>query len=83
MKKHPKFMIALNPMVNPDDVYIFHSQRPRLLVKVEGDSYIVVDDIDDITSYYNGDVSKVEGLMRRMAEWHVAYKIHQRNGRIH
>jgi hypothetical protein len=81
-KKHPKFLIAQNPMVNPDDVYIFHSQKPRFLAKVEVDSFIIEDDIDNIFEYCNGDEKKVNGLINRMSDWYKAYKIHEQ-GQIH
>jgi len=82
MKKQPKFLIAQNPMVNPDDVYVFHSQKPRFLAKVENSTFEIVDDIDCIVDYYNGDLSKVEGLTKRMAEWYKSFKIYK-YGQIH
>jgi hypothetical protein len=74
MAKYPKFLVANNPMVNPDDVYIFHSQRPRLLVKVENEAFMIVDDIDNATE---GDANKLEGLISRMNDWYKSYKIHK------
>jgi hypothetical protein len=80
MGKYPKFMIAKNPMADPDGVYIYHTRKPRFLVKVENNIFDVVDDIDEMTGYYNGNVDKVQGLFRAMEKWYVAYKIHKQNG---
>jgi hypothetical protein len=77
MAKHPKFLVAQNPMVNPNDVYIFHSQRPRFLVKVENNSFEIVDDIDNAIEHYKGDATKLEGLIKRMADWYKSYEIHK------
>ena len=78
MGKYPKFMIAKNPMAEPDGVYIFHSQKPRFLAKVEGGAIEVVDDIDTMTDYYKGDVHKVDGLFKAMFKWYKSYYIHEK-----
>jgi hypothetical protein len=80
MGKYPKFFIAKNPMADPDSVYIYHSQKPRFLAKVENNSFDVVDDVDAMIDYYKGDADKVQGLFRAMEKWHIAYKIHKKNG---
>ncbi|MDR3133718.1 MAG: hypothetical protein LBU42_06810 [Prevotellaceae bacterium] len=80
MGKYPKFFIAKNPMADPDGVYIYHSQKPRFLAKVENNAFEVVDDVDAMIEYYKGNTNKVQGLFRAMEKWYVAYKIHKKNG---
>jgi hypothetical protein len=82
MKKHPKFLIAQNPMVSQEDVYIFHSQKPRFLAKVENNAIEIIDDIDNMIEFYKGNTSKIEGLMNRMADWYKSFQIY-RHGQIH
>ncbi|MDR0574717.1 MAG: hypothetical protein LBG96_11920 [Tannerella sp.] len=79
MKKQPEFLIAKNPMSDPDGVYIFHSRKPRFLAKVENNIFEVVDDIDEMTAYYKGNVDKVQGLFRTMEKWYVACRIYKKN----
>lgn len=76
-------MIAKNPMAEPDGVYIYHARKPRFLAKVENNSFEVVDDIDAMIDYYSGNVHKVEGLLKAMGKWYVAYKIYKKNGRVY
>lgn len=78
MSKQPKFMIAKNPMADPDGVYIYHSREPRFLAKVENNAFEVVDDIDEMTAYYKGNVDKVQGLFLAMGKWYVAYRIYKK-----
>jgi hypothetical protein len=82
MKKHPKFMIAKNPMADPDGVYILHTQKPRFLAKADKNVIEIIDDIDDIIASFGGDVNKVEGLLKRAMEWYKSYKIFN-HGRIY
>ena len=65
MGKYPKFFVAKNPMAEPEGVYIFHSQKPRFLAKVEGGAVEVVDDIDAMPDFYCGNAEKVAGLIKR------------------
>ena len=86
MAKYSKFMEAKNRMAEPNSVYVLHTQKPRFLAKVDKNSFEVVDDIDSMLEYYKGDISKVEGLLKRLADWHKAYKIYEkdeRDRRIH
>jgi hypothetical protein len=84
MSKQPKFLIAKNPMATPDNIYIFHTQKPRFLAQIENSSFEIIDDIDNMIDYYKGDITKVQGLTKRMTEWYKAYKIHENgNRRIH
>jgi hypothetical protein len=78
MSKQPKFLIAKNPMADPDGVYICHTRKPRFLAKVENDRlFNVVDDIDQMADFYNGNTDKIQGLFRAMEKWYIAYKIHK------
>jgi hypothetical protein len=73
-------MVAKNPMADPDGVYIYHTRKPRFLAKVENNVFEVVDDIDEMTTYYDGNVEHIRGLFRAMEKWYIAYKIHKKNG---
>ena len=79
MAKYPKFLIAQNPMADPDSVYILHTQKPRFLAKEERASIEIIDEIDDMLDYYDGNPEKVSGLLKRVNEWYKSYKIHQKN----
>jgi hypothetical protein len=79
MSKSPKFLIAKNPMADPDGVYIYHSRKPRFLAKVENNVFEIVDDIDEMIEYYNGNTDKVQGLFRAMEKWFIAYRINRKN----
>ncbi|MDR1594630.1 MAG: hypothetical protein LBS43_09155 [Prevotellaceae bacterium] len=81
MAKVPKFLIAANEMADLDGVYILHTRKPRFLAKVQEDGFELVDIIDSFTEYYNGDESKINGLLNRLADWYKAYKIHKYGSR--
>ena len=87
MADFPKFMIADNIMADPDNEYIYHSQKPRFLAKYTPDDplshFAIVDDIDDMANFFNYDAGKLAGLMRRLGDWFVAYlKFEEENGDI-
>ncbi|ERI81424.1 hypothetical protein HMPREF1981_03188 [Bacteroides pyogenes F0041] len=73
MSKAPKFMIAKNKMADPNSVYIYHSQKPRMLLKIEPGGVRVVDDIDSYKEFYKGDPEKIKGLFNRLSDWYRAY----------
>jgi hypothetical protein len=81
MGKYPKFLIAKNPMADPEGVYIYHSRKPRFLAKVEGNLFEIIDDIDNMIEYYFGNVDKINGLISRMNDWYKSYKIHKNGDR--
>lgn len=68
-------------MAEPDGVYIFHTQKPRFLAKVDKNSFEIVDDIDNMINYYKGNTDKVQGLINRMIDWYKSYKIHENGNR--
>ena len=68
-------------MAEPDGLYILHTQKPRFLAKVELNSFEIVDDIDSMSEYYKGDITKVEGLLKRLSDWYKSYKIHKNGNR--
>lgn len=74
MADKPRFMLAQNVLAEPGVEYILHTQKPRILAKINGDNINLVDQYDDVYSAYNGDATKVAGLLRRMADWYVSYK---------
>ncbi|MDR0412997.1 MAG: hypothetical protein LBH61_04255, partial [Dysgonamonadaceae bacterium] len=69
MAKYPKFFIAVNPMADPEGIYIFHSRKPRLLAKVRKSEFEIMDDIDNASEFYRGDPAKLNSLIGRMADW--------------
>lgn len=79
MSKAPKFMIAKNPMSDPEGVYIYHSQKPRMLIKVEHTGFRVIDDIDKCNDFYNGDQKKIDSLFSRLSDWYKAYQISKKD----
>lgn len=81
MGKYPKFFIAENPMADPEGVYIYHSQKPRFLAKVESNVIEIIDDIDNMTEYYSGNMDKVDGLINRVNDWYKSYKINKNGNR--
>ncbi|MDR2064844.1 MAG: hypothetical protein LBP85_03945 [Prevotellaceae bacterium] len=88
MADYPAFLIAENKMVDLDGVYILHTRKPRFLAKVrENGRFEIVDMIDSFNEHYKGNADRIEKLMKRLAEWHRAYKIYEyektRNRRIY
>ena len=81
MAKYPKFLIAKNPMAEPEGMYILHTQKPRFLAKVDRNLFEVVDDIDEMLTYYKGNADKVQGLIKRMTDWYITYKIYEHENR--
>ncbi|RAJ10559.1 hypothetical protein LX64_00163 [Chitinophaga skermanii] len=78
MAQLPKFMIADDPVTDPDNEYIFHTQEPRFFAKrVEEDdetAYIdIVQEIDDVEAYYKNDPAKKEQLIEELEDWYYAY----------
>ncbi len=77
MANYPRFIIAENPMAEPDAEYILHTQQPRFLAKRVHDNpttdFEIVDDIDNMAVFFKNDSTKVAGLMRRLGDWYVAF----------
>ena len=73
----PRFMLAENPMADPDGFYIIHTQTPRFIAKkVEDDpttDFKIVMEIDSFMEAFQGKPERMAGLMRRMGDWYVAY----------
>lgn len=81
MRRLPKFIIGTNPMIDSNMVYILHTQKPRFVAVVEYGCIEVIEDIDDMYSYYNQNEEKVSGLLKRTKEWYKAVKINAKNDR--
>lgn len=77
MSKAPKFLASTNPMVDEHSFYITHTQKPRFLAKhTPGNplsEFEIIDDIDNMSAFFNNDPIKLAGLMRRLGDWFVAY----------
>lgn len=57
--------------------YVIHTQEPRFIAKYTPDGtmsdFEIVQEIDNISAFFGGDVKKIAGLMRRLGDWFVAY----------
>lgn len=78
MAKLPKFMIADDPVTDPDNEYIFHTEEPRFFAKrVEEDeekAYIdIVHEVDNVDAFYKNAPEKKEELLEALDEWYTAY----------
>lgn len=78
MAKLPKFMIADDPVTDPDNEYIFHTEQPRFFAKrVEEDeesAYIdIVHEIDNVEEFFKNDPAKKEELLDELESWYYAY----------
>ncbi|MDF2188106.1 hypothetical protein [Paraflavitalea sp. CAU 1676] len=74
----PKFMIADDPVTDPDNEYIFHTQEPRFIAKrVEDDdenAHIdIVEEIDDVAGFFNNDPVQLQVLLDELGEWYSDY----------
>lgn len=78
MAKLPKFMIADDPVTDPDNEYIFHTEQPRFFAKrVEEDednAYIdIVAEIDNVEEFYKDAPGKKQELLDQLEEWYYSY----------
>jgi hypothetical protein len=74
----PKFMIADDPVTDPDNEYIFHTEKPRFFAKrVEEDeemAYIdIVEEIDNVEEYFHGEPEKKQELLDELEDWYYSY----------
>lgn len=77
MANHPRFMICMNEMAEPDSEYILHTQEPRFLAKRVHDNpttdFEIIIEFDSIAKFFNNDPMKLAKLMSRMGDWYVTY----------
>jgi hypothetical protein len=78
MAKLPKFMIADDPVTDPDNEYIFHTEEPRFFAKrVEEDeekAYIdIVHEVDNVEAFFKGAPEKKAELLEQLEEWYYSY----------
>ena len=78
MTNLPKFMIADDPINDPDNEYIFHTEKPRFFAKrVEEDedtAYIdIVSEIDNVEEFFKGNPEGKEELIEQLEEWYYKY----------
>ncbi len=70
-------MICENPMAEYGTEYVLHTQQPRFLAKKVYDNpttdFEIVDDIDNMASFFSGDPGKVAKLMSRLGDWWITY----------
>lgn len=78
MAQLPKFMIADDPITDPDNEYIFHTEKPRFFAKrVEEDeetAYIdIVEELDNVDEFFHNDPDKKQELLEQLEEWYYSY----------
>ena len=78
MAQLPKFMIADDPITDPDNEYIFHTEKPRFFAKrVEEDeetAYIdIVEELDNVDEFFHNDPEKKQALLEQLEEWYYSY----------
>lgn len=68
--KIPKFLIAENPLVDINRVYVIHTRFPHFIARLE-------DDQQNFTIAWiesnEMDVMRMASLMRRLGDWYVTY----------
>ncbi|WP_212000263.1 hypothetical protein [Chitinophaga sp. HK235] len=78
MAQLPKFLIADDPVTDPENEYIFHTEKPRFFAKrVEEDeetAYIdIVEEIDNVEEFYKNDPDKKQELLEQLEDWYYSY----------
>lgn len=78
MAQLPKFMIADDPITDPDNEYIFHTEKPRFFAKrVEEDeetAYIdIVEELDNVDEFFHNEPDKKQELLEQLEEWYYSY----------
>ena len=78
MAQLPKFMIADDPITDPDNEYIFHTENPRFFAKrVEEDeetAYIdIVEELDNVDEFFHNDPDKKQELLEQLEDWYYSY----------
>ncbi|MBC9910535.1 hypothetical protein [Chitinophaga varians] len=78
MAQLPKFLIADDPVTDPENEYIFHTEKPRFFAKrVEEDeetAYIdIVEEIDDVEAFYKDSPEKKQELLEQLEDWYYSY----------
>lgn len=74
----PKFMIADDPVTDPDNEYIFHTEPPRFFAKrVEEDedhAYIdIVEELDNVDEFFKDKPEGKQQLLEDLEDWYYAY----------
>ena len=74
----PIFMLCENEQAELDGEYILHTAKPRFIARRMHENpkneFKVVDDIDNMSAFFDHDAAKVAGLMYQMEEWYRAYQ---------
>lgn len=71
-------MIADDPVTDPDNEYIFHTEKPRFFAKrVEEDeetAYIdIVEELDNVDEFFHNDPGKKQELLEQLEDWYYSY----------
>jgi hypothetical protein len=78
MAQLPKFLIADDPVTDPENEYIFHTEKPRFFAKrVEEDeetAYIdIIHEIDSVEEFYKNSPEKKQELLEQLEDWYYSY----------
>lgn len=71
-------MIADDPVTDPDNEYIIHTQEPRFVAKRvdddEENAHIdIVEEIDDVAGFFQNDEAGLQALLDELGEWYAEY----------
>ena len=71
-------MICDDPVTDPDNEYIFHTQEPRFVAKrIDDDddnAHIdIVEEIDDVAGFFENDTVQLQALLDELGEWYNEY----------
>ncbi|GEP89495.1 hypothetical protein SAMN05660909_00601 [Chitinophaga terrae (ex Kim and Jung 2007)] len=78
MAQLPKFMIADDPVTDPENEYIFHTEKPRFFAKrVEDDeenAHIdIVYELDSVDEFFKNSPDKKIELLEELGDWYYSY----------
>lgn len=71
-------MIADDPVTDPDNEYILHTQEPRFIAqRVDDDeenAHIdIVEEIDDVAGFFQNDQVGLQALLDELGDWYAEY----------
>jgi hypothetical protein len=74
----PKFMIADDPVTDPDNEYIIHTQEPRFIAQFVADDdenghIDIVEEIDDVAGFFQKEELQLQVLLDELDQWYRDY----------
>ena len=78
MMQAPKFLLCENEEADLEAEYVLHTHKPRFIAKRIYDDpsrdFIIVDDIDDMSSFFKDDNQQITLMMKSLERWFYAYQ---------